>query len=180
MSVPFPRLWNFNFSCLLRFVPYNWVPLLCYCHFKELATVFLWCESFNFRFPLFKSRYATLHPAMLVGRSVGRSVSWSVGLSVGWSVGPLLYFWAFLSFLRLLLLPRCPCNLLQQCSCLPTCDWSSRVSGLVFSRGHATLHLAVSVGPSVGPSHFQIASGFRTTAPAQPSATGLPCIQPCY
>ena len=130
--VPFPRLWNFNFSCLLRFVPYNWVPLLCYCHFKELATVFLWCQSFNFRFPLFKSRYATLHPAMLVGRSVGRSVSWSVGLSVGWSVGPLLYFWAFLSFLRLLLLPRCPCNLLQQCSCLPTCDWSSRVSGLVF------------------------------------------------
>ena len=57
----------------------------------------------------------------------------------------------------------------------------------IFSRGHATLHLAVSLGPSirpsvrpsVGPSHFWIASGFCFTAPAQPSATGLPCIRPC-
>ena len=32
---------------------------------------------------------------------------------------------------------------------------------------------------SVGPSHFWITSGFCTTAPAQPSATGLPCIRPC-
>ena len=56
----------------------------------------------------------------------------------------------------------------------------------VFSRGHTTLHLAVSVGRSVGwsvdrsvgLSHFWIPSGFRT-APAKPSATGLPCIRPC-
>ena len=40
--------------------------------------------------------YATLHPAMLVGWSV----SWSVGR-------PLFTFLAFLSFLRLLLLPKC-------------------------------------------------------------------------
>ena len=37
-----------------------------------------------------------------------------------------------------------------------------------------------SVGPSVGPSHFWIPSGFRITAPAQHSATGLPCIRPCF
>ena len=50
---------------------------------------------------------------------------------------------------------------------------------LIFSRGHATLHLGLSVGRSVGPSHFWIPSDFRITAPAQPSATGLPCIRPC-
>ena len=50
----------------------------------------------------------------------------------------------------------------------------------LFSRGHATQHLALSVGPSVGQSHFWIPSGFRITAPAQPSATGLPCIRPCF
>ena len=33
---------------------------------------------------------------------------------------------------------------------------------------------------SVGKSHFWILSGFCITAPAQPSATGLPCIWPCY
>ena len=53
----------------------------------------------------------------------------------------------------------------------------------ILSRGHSTLHLAVSVGmsvgPSVGPSRFWILSGFCITAPAQPSATGLPCIRPC-
>ena len=41
-----------------------------------------------------------------------------------------------------------------------------------------------SVGPSVGPSvrrsHFWIPSGFRIIAPAQLSATGLPCIRPCF
>ena len=37
-----------------------------------------------------------------------------------------------------------------------------------------------SVGRSIHPSCFQILSGFRITAPAQPSATGLPCIQPCF
>ena len=41
-----------------------------------------------------------------------------------------------------------------------------------FSRGHATLNLAVSVGPSVR-NIFKIASGFRITAPARPSVTGL-------
>ena len=33
--------------------------------------------------------------------------------------------------LRLLLLPRCPCDLLQHCSCPPARDWGSCVSGLV-------------------------------------------------
>ena len=37
-----------------------------------------------------------------------------------------------------------------------------------------------SVDRSVGPSHFWILSGFCITAPAQPSATGLPCIRPCF
>ena len=46
---------------------------------------------------------------------------------------------------------------------------------LFFSRGHATLHLAMSVGMSVCPSHFLIRSGVRITAPVQLSATGLPC-----
>ena len=58
----------------------------------------------------------------------------------------------------------------------------------IFSRGHATQHLAVSVGRLVGmsvgmsvrPSHFWIPSGYRITAPAQPSTTGLPCIRPCF
>ena len=49
----------------------------------------------------------------------------------------------------------------------------------VFSRGHGTLHLAVSVGMSVCPSHFRNLSCFRINAPAQPSATRLPCIRPC-
>ena len=43
-----------------------------------------------------------------------------------------------------------------------------------FSRGHATLHLVVSVGWSVT-NVSKIARGFRITAPAQPSATGFPC-----
>ena len=51
------------------------------------------------------------------------------------------------------------------------------VSSVLFSRGHATLHLAVSVRPSV---ILWITSGFCITAPAQPSMTGLPCIRPCY
>ena len=59
-----------------------------------------------------------------------------------------------------------------------------KTCGYIFSRGPATLHLAVSVGPSVRRSvrrsHFWIASGFRITAPTQPSATGLPCIRPCF
>ena len=37
-----------------------------------------------------------------------------------------------------------------------------------------------SVGRSVRPSHFGIPSTFRITAPAQLSATGLPCIRPCF
>ena len=45
---------------------------------------------------------------------------------------------------------------------------------LIFSRGHATLHLAVTVSRCVGTSVrdiSKIASGFRVTAPAQPSVT---------
>ena len=36
-----------------------------------------------------------------------------------------------------------------------------------------------SVGPSIRPSHFWIAGSFCITAPAQLSATLLPCIRPC-
>ena len=65
---------------------------------------------------------------------------------------------------------------------------------LIFSRGHATLELAVSVGLSVGWSvTFLICERFRHccpcptkhecifcyTAPAHPSATGGECIRPC-
>ena len=49
--------------------------------------------------------YATLHPAMSVGRSIGWSVGWSVGRLVGRSVSPLLTFSAFLRFLSIRLLP---------------------------------------------------------------------------
>ena len=38
----------------------------------------------------------------------------------------------------------------------------------------------MTVRPFVRPSHFWNASGFSITAPAQPSATGLPCIRPCF
>ena len=59
---------------------------------------------------------------------------------------------------------------------VPCCDsLLSRICFALFSRGHATLHIAVSVGRS----HLWIPSGFCITAPAQPSATGLPCIRPC-
>ena len=55
---------------------------------------------------------------------------------------------------------------------------------LYLYRGHAILHLAVSVSMSVcryiRQSHFWISSCFRITAPAQPSTTGLTCIQPCW
>ena len=45
---------------------------------------------------------------------------------------------------------------------------------VVFSRGHATLHLAVSVSRSVRRSvTFLNSERFFITAPAQPSATGL-------
>ena len=64
------------------------------------------------------------------------------------------------------------------------CYWITHFCCLVFSRGHATLHLALSVGRlvgrSVGRSQFWIPSSFRITAAAQPSATGLPCSGPCY
>ena len=43
----------------------------------------------------------------------------------------------------------------------------------LFTRGHATLELAVLVGTSLR-NIVKIASGSRITAPAQPSATGLP------
>ena len=49
-----------------------------------------------------------------------------------------------------------------------------------FLVADSRLYLAVSARPPVGLSvHFWIASVFRITAPAQPSATGLPCIRPC-
>ena len=57
-------------------------------------------------------------------------------------------------------------------------DWS-HFNGL-FSRGHATLHLAVLVRWSVGPKYFWIASGLWIIAPTQPSATGLPSIRPSF
>ena len=57
-----------------------------------------------------------------VGLLVGRLVSWSVS----WCVGSLFYFLAFLS---IRLLPRCPIDILQHCSCPPARDWASRVSG---------------------------------------------------
>ena len=52
----------------------------------------------------------------------------------------------------------------------------------IFSRGrgHATLHLVVSVGKLVRSKYFLILSGFCIVAPAQPSATVLPCIQSIY
>ena len=40
---------------------------------------------------------------------------------VGWSVIPLFTFSAFLGFLNIRLLPRCPCDL-QHCSCSPARD----------------------------------------------------------
>ena len=48
----------------------------------------------------------------------------------------------------------------------------------IFSRGHATLHLAVSVGPSEIFLNYK--RFFCATAPAEPSETRLPCIRPCW
>ena len=62
--------------------------------------------------------YATLYPALSVGRSVGRSVGWSVGRSVG----PHFTFSAFLSVLSSLLLPKCSSDLLHHCPCPPARD----------------------------------------------------------
>ena len=57
------------------------------------------------------------------------------------------------------------------------------VTKRIFSRRHATLHLAVSIGMSerqyAGNKYHWILSGFCITAPAQPSATVLLCIRPC-
>ena len=46
-------------------------------------------------------------------RSVGRVVGWLVG----WLVGPRFILLAFLRFFRMWLLPKCPGDLLQHCSC---------------------------------------------------------------
>ena len=46
----------------------------------------------------------------------------SVGWLFGWSIGPLFTFLSFLSFLRIRLLPRCPGDLLHNCSCPPARD----------------------------------------------------------
>ena len=48
-----------------------------------------------------------------------------------------------------------------------------------FSSGHAALHLAVSVRPSVHGRCYWIATDC-ITASAQPSATVLPCFLPCF
>ena len=45
---------------------------------------------------------------------------------------------------------------------------------------HVSWSVCWAVSRSVGRSHFWIPSGFRLTAPAQPSATGLPCIRPRF
>ena len=63
--------------------------------------------------------------------STPRFVSRSIGRSVGRSVGPLFTFLAFLSFSSIRLLPRCPSELLQHCSCPLASDKGSCVSGLV-------------------------------------------------
>ena len=55
-----------------------------------------------------------------------------------------------------------------------------RTRRALFSRGHATLHLAVSVGTSVRYEFCWIPSNYCITAPAQSSATVLPCIRPCF
>ena len=61
--------------------------------------------------------------------STPRFVGPLAGRSVGWSS---FYFLAFLSFLSLLLLPKCSSDLLLHCSCPPAHDLGSRVYGLVF------------------------------------------------
>ena len=77
----------------------------------------------------------------------------------------------------------------------PSLGWSITTPGYFFVHNYSVLLLSTteflvadtrlytlpcrSVRPSVGPSHFWIASGFGITAPAQSSATVLPCIRPC-
>ena len=58
---------------------------------------------------------------------------------------------------------------------LPETIWTWK--GCADTRLYSSPHR--SVRPSASPSHFCIASGFCRTAPAQPSATRLPCIRPC-
>ena len=65
---------------------------------------------------LFSRVHATLHPALLVRRSVRRSIRQSH-----------FTFSAFLSFLALLLLPKCSADL-KYGPCPSARDWGSRVS----------------------------------------------------
>ena len=51
-------------------------------------------------------------------------------------------------------MPNCLAGLFHHCPCPPARDLGSRVSGLVFSRRHVTLHLALSIGRSVRPKYF--------------------------
>ena len=90
--------------------------------------------------------YTTLHPAM--------SVHWLVGLSVGRLVGQSPFF--FLSILSTPLLPRCPSDPLQHCSCPPALDQGSRVSGLVNSFAIFDLTL-LSKCLNAAPAHSQSA-----------------------
>ena len=67
------------------------------------------------------------------------------------------------------------------CPCPPASNYLLPVFTALFSRAHATLHFAVLVAMSISRFiTFFIQSSFGITAPAQPSATGLPCIWPCY
>ena len=88
--------------------------------------------------------YATLHPALSVRRSVGPSVRPSVRRSVQHTL-------LFLGFWDFLLQCSCPNDLLTSITA-PAHPHATGVAvypALFFSRGHATLHLAVSVGPLV-------------------------------
>ena len=70
------------------------------------------------------------HLSRVLRDSKPRYASPSVRRSVGQSVGSLYTVLAFLGFFSIWLLPRCPSNPLQHCSCPPARDYGSRVSGL--------------------------------------------------
>ena len=61
-------------------------------------------------------------------------------------------------------------------------DVTVNTSGGEFSVADTRLYTlpCQPIPPSVPQQHFWIESGFWITAPAQASATGLPCIRPCF
>ena len=92
--------------------------------------IYLWN---SFLMPDFDSTsYKMLVVSRVLRDSTSRYVGRSVGRSVGRLVGPLFTFSAFLSFLSIRLLPRCPSDFLQHCSCPPARDYGGRVSSLVY------------------------------------------------